>query len=168
MIVMIGGTRTSWGQNLPTSSADPNEYGWVSERQPFERWKKDGHRHPVRPLRIFYLFTTLTPSTVLWVQLGLERAQYGGLTHSTVSSLIGPSLQYINYVLNKDGLQVGHRVNSSTTNICPVVIDPIPAIPGFPQLAGRRLILVDIPGFDDTFVDEVEILKRIAKWLAAS
>jgi hypothetical protein len=79
-----------------------------------------------------------------------------------------PSLQYINCVLNKDRLQVGHSVNSSTTDICPVVIDPIPAIPGLPQLTGHRLILVDTPGFDDTFVDDVEILKRIAKWLAAS
>jgi hypothetical protein len=81
---------------------------------------------------------------------------------------MGPSLQYINYVLNKDRLQVDHSVNSSTTDICPVVIDPIPAIPGFPQHAGRRLILVDIPGFADTFVDDVENLKRIAKWLAVS
>jgi len=81
---------------------------------------------------------------------------------------MGPSLQYINYVLNKDRLQVGHSVNSSTTDICPVVIDPIPAIPGLPQLAGHRLILVDTPGFDDTYVNDVEILKRIAKWLAAS
>ena len=81
---------------------------------------------------------------------------------------MGPSSQYINYVLNNDRLQVDHSVISSTTDICPVVIDPIPAIPGFPQLAGHRLILVDTPGFDDTFVDDVEILKRIAKWLAAS
>ena len=80
---------------------------------------------------------------------------------------MGPSLQYINHVLNNDRLQIDHSVISST-DMCPVVIDPIPAIPGFPQLAGHRLILVDTPGFDDTFVDDVVILKRIAKWLAAS
>ncbi|KIM39587.1 hypothetical protein M413DRAFT_74849 [Hebeloma cylindrosporum] len=72
---------------------------------------------------------------------------------------------YINYVLNDNKLVVGHSVNSSTTDICPVIIDHIPDFPG---LKGRRLILMDTPGFDDTFVDDVEILKRIANWLAAS
>ena len=30
----------------------------------------------------------------------------------------------------------------------------------------RRLILVDTPGFDDTFAGEYEILRRISVWLA--
>ena len=29
----------------------------------------------------------------------------------------------------------------------------------------RRIILVDTPGFDDTYVEDVEILRRIAFWL---
>ena len=56
-------------------------------------------------------------------------------------------------------------MNSTTRRVCPIVID---AIPGFPALHGRRLVLVDTPGFDDTFVDDVQILKQIAKWLADS
>ncbi|KAJ3516327.1 hypothetical protein NLJ89_g1189 [Agrocybe chaxingu] len=72
---------------------------------------------------------------------------------------------FINVVLGKDQLQVGHSVNSSTIQIAPVVIDLTSC---FSDLAGSRLILVDTPGFDDTFVDDVEILKRIANWLAAS
>jgi hypothetical protein len=103
---------------------------------------------------------------VLWVQLGLARAQCGGFgLFNSIVTYSYLSLQYINYALRKDRLEVGHSVNSSTTEICPVVIEPIP---DFPRLAGHRLILVDTPGFDDTFVDDVEILKRIAKWLAAS
>lgn len=32
----------------------------------------------------------------------------------------------------------------------------------------RRLILVDTPGFDDLFLEDTEILRRISVWLAAS
>lgn len=56
-----------------------NSSGWASKRQPFERWKIDGHRHPVRLPRSFYFLIVLTISTVLWVQLELERAQCAGL-----------------------------------------------------------------------------------------
>lgn len=119
----------------------------------------------MRLLLIFRLIA-LMPSTVLWAPLGPARAQCGGL-HSSNSFVTYGSifLQYINYVLNNNRLEVGHSVNSSTKDICPVVI-PIPQ--SFPRLLGHRLILVDTPGFDDTFVDDVEILKRIATWLAAS
>ena len=37
-----------------------------------------------------------------------------------------------------------------------------------PPLEGHRVIVVDTPGFDDTYVDDVEILRRIAVWLASS
>lgn len=36
------------------------------------------------------------------------------------------------------------------------------------QGKARRLIVVDTPGFDDTFVDDSEILRRISLWLAHS
>lgn len=32
----------------------------------------------------------------------------------------------------------------------------------------RRVMFVDTPGFDDTYVDDSEILRRIAVWLARS
>lgn len=62
-------------------------------------------------------------------------------------------------------MKVGHDIDSCTTDLSPVIFDPIP---GFPGLKGYRLVLLDTPGFDDTFVDDVEILRRIAAWLAAS
>ena len=37
--------------------------------------------------------------------------------------------------------------------------------PGF-DLDGRKIILIDTPGFDDTNKSEVEILKLIADFLA--
>jgi len=62
-------------------------------------------------------------------------------------------------------MRVGHDVDSCTTDVFPVVVDPIP---GFPGLKGYRLVLLDTPGFGDTFVDDFKILKQIAIWLAAS
>ena len=35
------------------------------------------------------------------------------------------------------------------------------------SLALRRIVLVDTPGFDDTYADDGEILRRIAVWLAS-
>jgi predicted GTPase len=41
-------------------------------------------------------------------------------------------------------------------------------MPTCPELRGYRLVLLDTPGFDDTHEEDVEILKRIAKWLEVS
>ena len=35
-------------------------------------------------------------------------------------------------------------------------------------LKDYRVIIVDTPGFDDTYMDDVEILRRIGVWLASS
>ena len=37
-----------------------------------------------------------------------------------------------------------------------------------PPLEGHRVIIVEMPGFDDTYVDDVEILRLIGVWLASS
>ena len=36
------------------------------------------------------------------------------------------------------------------------------------KLKGHRVIIVEMPGFDDTYEDDIEILRRIAVWLASS
>ena len=56
---------------------------------------------------------------------------------------------------------VGHGLESRTTEIKPVIIQ-------HPTEESRRIIFVDTPGFDDTYVDGVKILTRIADWLAQS
>jgi len=62
-------------------------------------------------------------------------------------------------------MTVGHMLTSCTAYVEPVVVD---AGERFPSLKNYRVIIVDTPGFDDTFVGDVEILKRIATWLTTS
>ena len=62
-------------------------------------------------------------------------------------------------------MEVGHNLTSCTSQLKPVVIDPIP---GFPHLKDYRLILVDTPGFNDTFTEDAQVLADIATWLADS
>ncbi|KAF8959511.1 hypothetical protein BDZ97DRAFT_1389380 [Flammula alnicola] len=72
---------------------------------------------------------------------------------SFINSLLGP---------NDRKLDVGHGLASCTSDMKPVIITE------GPQLMGRRLVLVDTPGFNDTILDDTEILKRISVWLTAS
>ena len=63
--------------------------------------------------------------------------------------------------MGKQAVVVSHDLVSCTSSI-QHVITPHPTEPD------RRVILVDTPGFDDTYVDDAEILDRIALWLARS
>ena len=67
----------------------------------------------------------------------------------------------INKLASKEVVVVGHGLESCTTEIKPVIIQ-------HPTEEDRSIILVDTPGFDDTNVDDVDILKSIADWLAQS
>ena len=58
---------------------------------------------------------------------------------------------------------VGHDIFSCTSKLQYAIIDNPP-----PRIKGHRVIIVDTPGFDDTYEDDVEILRRIAVWLASS
>ncbi len=63
-------------------------------------------------------------------------------------------------------MKVSHRLDSCTHKPSAVVIDPL--LLGVENLQTRRLVLLDTPGFDDTFRDDVTILKEIADWLEKS
>ncbi|KIJ93985.1 hypothetical protein K443DRAFT_111228 [Laccaria amethystina LaAM-08-1] len=71
---------------------------------------------------------------------------------------------FINNFMGKNAVVVGHDLKSCTAQLTPV-ISPI-TVPA--HLQGKRLILVDTPGFDDTYTSDSEILRRIAIWLASS
>jgi len=60
---------------------------------------------------------------------------------------------------------VGHDLKSCTNKLQHTYISDIP---NRPTLKGRRIVIVDTPGFDDTYAEDREILRRIAVWLASS
>ena len=58
-------------------------------------------------------------------------------------------------------MRVGHELRSCTFEVKHVIVP-------HPEDESRRIILVDTPGFDDTYIEDVEILRRISLWLARS
>jgi hypothetical protein len=61
-------------------------------------------------------------------------------------------------------MTVGHELKSCTADLKHDFIQ----ISGRPNLNGRRIVIVDTPGFDDTYTEDHEILRRIAVWLAST
>jgi len=75
-------------------------------------------------------------------------------------------LKFINYLKGeKDYVKVGYELTSCTAHLTSVKLEPSKHLK---NLKGHRVVVVDTPGFDDTDVGDVEILRRIAKWLEDS
>ncbi|KAG1862948.1 P-loop containing nucleoside triphosphate hydrolase protein [Suillus tomentosus] len=68
---------------------------------------------------------------------------------------------FINAACGEEVTTVGHELKSCTARIQHAICE-------CPSDPSRRVILVDTPGFDDTYVDDSEILRHIAVWLASS
>lgn len=65
-------------------------------------------------------------------------------------------------------MKVGHSLKSCTSCLQHEVLPVLPE-KAFPkQKPQGRVIILDTPGFDDTYIDDVEILRRIAVWLSFS
>ncbi|THU96287.1 hypothetical protein K435DRAFT_858687 [Dendrothele bispora CBS 962.96] len=79
---------------------------------------------------------------------------------------------FINYLLGDEQrehhVEVGHHLSSCTTNVTPVIVSSTTRNPRNPNSEPSRVIILDTPGFDDTLESDVQILKRIADWLAIS
>ncbi|KAF8191299.1 P-loop containing nucleoside triphosphate hydrolase protein [Pholiota molesta] len=88
---------------------------------------------------------------------------------------------FINSLLKSVGgtqpcVEVGHGLQSCTSHLKPIVIpfahgENGENLNGFTNPNGHnegRLVLVDTPGFDDTYEDDAEILRRISVWLGIS
>ncbi|KAH7925415.1 hypothetical protein BV22DRAFT_441018 [Leucogyrophana mollusca] len=68
---------------------------------------------------------------------------------------------FINNAAGADATTVGHGLESCTAAIQHVIVP-------YPDDPTRRVVFVDTPGFDDTYLDDSEILRQIAVWLARS
>ncbi|KAJ7587376.1 hypothetical protein C8J56DRAFT_1081557 [Mycena floridula] len=81
-----------------------------------------------------------------------------GLTGAEKSSLI-------NTLIGNDTMKVGHDLQSCTCQLDYTILHTS----RHPELGGhRRIIIVDTPGFDNTFETDYEILRRISVWLTHS
>jgi GTP1/Obg family GTP-binding protein len=67
-------------------------------------------------------------------------------------------VQFINLVSGAN-LGVGQGLRSCTDKV---------QIAGAFDLDGRRVVLIDTPGFDDTTLSDTDVLKMIAAFLATS
>ncbi|KAH6880600.1 P-loop containing nucleoside triphosphate hydrolase protein [Coprinopsis sp. MPI-PUGE-AT-0042] len=93
-----------------------------------------------------------------------------GLENDIIILVMGPTgvgkSTFIKEYTGNQAVKVGHHLQSCTRDVT-CFLAPVPMhFPG--RLQGRRLILVDTPGFDDTFADDSEILTRVTAWLAQS
>ncbi|KAF9004208.1 P-loop containing nucleoside triphosphate hydrolase protein [Cyathus striatus] len=88
-----------------------------------------------------------------------------GKPDDIVVAIMGPTgagkSTFVNALLGKQKMKVGHQLESCTANLEHEIV-PHPTLPN------RRLVILDTPGFDDTEVDDAEILRRISVWLGLS
>ena len=75
--------------------------------------------------------------------------------------------QLINRIHGSPVRRVGEEMISCTKELESVSIEDVPPVVQ-EALQGRRIVLLDTPGFDDTDVGDDEILIRIANWLETS
>jgi len=89
----------------------------------------------------------------------------GAQTTDVIIPVMGPTgvgkSTFINVAAGAELASVGNDLESCTSTIQPIIV-PYPGDPS------RRIIFVDTPGFDDTYVDDAEILRRIGVWMAHS
>ncbi|KAJ2936283.1 hypothetical protein H1R20_g811, partial [Candolleomyces eurysporus] len=77
---------------------------------------------------------------------------------------------FINSLLRRLGstkcVVVGEELVSCTSQLESIIIEG--QTNNWKRIKGHRIVIVDTPGFDDTYVGDFVILQRIAKWLEES
>ncbi|KAJ2932710.1 hypothetical protein H1R20_g4379, partial [Candolleomyces eurysporus] len=86
-----------------------------------------------------------------------------GATGAGKSSFINALLDYFGIVKR---FEVGSALASCTSDLESVVIEG--QTNNWKRIRGHRIVIVDTPGFDDTYAGDFEILQRIARWLEES
>ena len=69
------------------------------------------------------------------------------------------SPQFVSAASGYDTKVIGHALRSKT--------EQVSAIKFWDQESGQHVVLVDTPGFDDTFKSDLDILNIISKWLVS-
>jgi predicted GTPase len=92
--------------------------------------------------------------------------------------LLTTSLKFINRILEgaqvhpesapKMEVAIGGDMNSCTKDIQDVIVLKTTDDALNEALSGRRLVLVDTPGFNDAKMSDQEILRRVSHWLASA
>jgi hypothetical protein len=72
--------------------------------------------------------------------------------------LITEIIQFIDLLTNQKGKRANNRLKPSMTEVKST------CVVGYTKYPGRRIILVDTPGFDASMSD-MEVLEIISKWL---
>ncbi|KAH0559031.1 hypothetical protein GP486_004369 [Trichoglossum hirsutum] len=65
---------------------------------------------------------------------------------------------FISKATGRSDLVIGHGVEACTQDILPVTV----------EVGGRKVTLIDTPGFDDTYKSDADILQLIANYLATT
>ncbi|RXW22536.1 hypothetical protein EST38_g3300, partial [Candolleomyces aberdarensis] len=86
-----------------------------------------------------------------------------GATSAGKSSFINSFLSHLELAKR---VQVGENLVSCTTELEPIVVEG--QTNHWRRIRGHRIVIVDTPGFDDTYAEDFVILQRIAKWLEKS
>ncbi|KIO01138.1 hypothetical protein M404DRAFT_150982 [Pisolithus tinctorius Marx 270] len=86
-----------------------------------------------------------------------EHCEYSTRTHKLTQI---ERTQFVDCAVGRPAANAGHDLMSYTKEMRPV---------RYPHSDGiRNIVLVDTPGFDDTFMTDAQILKQIAHWLNAT
>ncbi|KAF4614557.1 hypothetical protein D9613_003469 [Agrocybe pediades] len=75
---------------------------------------------------------------------------------------------FINALLREERMTVGHGLSSCTKGVCASTLEFEESFKALPFYKNRRLVIVDTPGFDDTYEGDLHILQQIAEWLEQS
>ncbi|RXW12712.1 hypothetical protein EST38_g13143 [Candolleomyces aberdarensis] len=86
-----------------------------------------------------------------------------GPTGAGKSSFIN---RFLSFLGDPRRVKVGDDLVSCTSQPESIVFDCL--TDHWKRIKGHRIVVVDTPGFDDTYVDDFEVLKRISKWLEQS
>ena len=73
---------------------------------------------------------------------------------------------FLSFLGDQKRLPVGDKLVACTSQLESIVLEGLTN--PWRRIKGRRVVMVDTPGFDDTYAGDFEILQRIARWLEES